>query len=98
MKTIATTDLMKASFMICLGAEVDKTEYCGRFYKVYLSVPSYACERGRDKADRLKRLFSRSDSLDELSIIYDQSFIKEVSAAYYSLKRRLSKERASNDK
>jgi hypothetical protein len=94
MTQIQTTDLNYAALLVCLGAEVDRVEHCGRYAKLHLSVPDSAIARARDKAERTQRLFDRCESVQELNVVYEQSMLFSVAEAYYNLKRRVSRERA----
>lgn len=94
MTPIETTDLNYAALLICLGAELDRVEHCGRYAKLYLSVPSSALDRAKDKSERTQRVFVRCESVAELRVAYEESMLFAVADAYYNLKRRVARERA----
>lgn len=89
--TLDTTDLMYAAFLLSIGAAIDRTEACGRYTKVYLTVPEYSLVQNSDKCGRLERLAVRAEDVQELPLIYEQSLIKEVATHYFSLKKRIAR-------
>lgn len=98
MTQIQTTDLNYAALLVCFGAEVDRVELCGRYAKIHLSVHDGALGRAQDKLQRAQRLFERCESLQEMSVAYEQSVLHDVSNIYYSLKRRVAREREQGQK
>ena len=90
MKT-ETTDLMYAAFLIVLASTVEEIERLGRYSKVHLHVPERTSELLKAKAGRLERLAERTDSLEEISVIYGMSLIKDISDQYYLLKKKIAR-------
>ena len=90
MKT-TTTDLMYAAFLIVLGCTIEDIERTGRYSKVHLYVPPRASEVLKDKASRLGRLAQRTDALEEISVIYDMSLIKDIADQYFLLKKKIAR-------
>ena len=88
---MTTTDLMYAAFLIVLGSTVDDIERLGRYSKVHLHVPNRAVELLRSKAGRLERLADRTDALEEISVLYDLSLIKDISDQYFLLKKKIAR-------
>lgn len=89
MEEIKTTDLMYAAFLVTLGGQVIHYENCGRYTKLTVQVPDYSIRVGKDKSDRLHRLFNRAESSKELPIIYEQCLIKSISDAYFNIKKSI---------
>lgn len=89
--TLDTTDLMYAAYLIAIGAAIDRTEECGRYTKVFLTVPEYSLSQNQDKCERLQRLAVRAEDAQELPLIYEQSLLKEVATHYFSLKKRIAR-------
>lgn len=90
MKT-TTTDLMYAAFLIVLGCTIEEIERLGRYSKIHLHVPDRASEVLKAKAGRFDRLAERTDSLDEISVVYDMSMIKDISDQYFLLKKKIAR-------
>ena len=90
MKT-TTTDLMYAAFLIVLGCTIEEIEQLGRYSKIHLHVPDRASEVLKSKAGRLDRLAERTDSLEEISVVYDMSIIKDISDQYFLLKKKIAR-------
>ena len=86
-----TTDLMYAAYLISVGATVDEIVPCGRYYKLVITLPDYCGEQAKHKTSRLARLADRSESPEELPMIYDHSILKEMSDHYYSLKKKIAR-------
>lgn len=90
MKT-TTTDLMYAAFLIVLGGTIDEIERLGRYSKIHLHVPERSIELLKSKAGRLGRLADRTDGLEEISVMYDLSLIKDISDQYFLLKKKIAR-------
>lgn len=89
--TITTTDLMYAAFLIVLGGTIDDVESTGRYSKLHIHIPERATDLLRRKASRFDRLADRSEGINELSLVYNMSLLKDVSEQYYILKKKLAR-------
>lgn len=93
MHTQTTTDLIYAAFLMCLGAEIEAIEDCGRFSKIKLAIPHSCLGKLTDKAERLHKVASRAENEEELEFIFSRSILNDVSLHYFSLKRRVASKR-----
>ena len=89
--TTDTTDLMYAAYLIAVGATVEEIIPCGRYYKLVMTLPEYCGEQAKHKTSRLARLADRSESSEEMPLIYEHSLLKEMSDHYYSLKKKIAR-------
>lgn len=86
-----TTNLLLAALLEAAGATITNIEIGKKFSTITLEIPSYCKDSLANKVERLDRVITRTESVDEWKDLFSSTILGDMEDKYVRLKRKITR-------